>query len=484
MQWAGWLACAGAAALTGCNLAPHATMPVVSVPVAYTEAASWHLARPADRIDESSWWTLYGDPELDRLEGRMDTQSPTLAAALASFGRARAFATQAEAGVFPHLSIGGQVQTDRQSNRRPRRGRGQPNQYLNNDVDVEAVYELDLWGRIANLVRSGRAAAEASAADLATARLSLHAELADDYIMLRGLDMQADVLVRTVASYRAALELTERRFAGKIASMLDVSRAQTQFDDASAQVADVGARRAVMQHAIATLVGLTPEQLSIPPGTAALHMPVIEAGLPSSLLQRRPDIASAESQMTAANASIGVARAAFYPTVSLDLVYGLMASSFNIFSLPDSFWALGPGLTLPLFEGGLRRAEESAAVEAYKLAVANYRGTVLTAFQEVEDSLAQIEFLGREARDEEAAAAAAQKTEQVSGELYKDGATSYLEVVTAQTAALQAERAVADLLARRLEASVALIRALGGGWTEHNLPDTKGLSVAQAGARP
>ena len=469
------------AALAGCDLAPHRVMPVVSIPASYTEAASWHMAVPADRLDPGHWWTLYGDAELDGLEARLEPNSPDLAASLASFGRARAFAAEAEAGLFPQVSVGGQIQTDRQSNRRPRRGRGEPNQYLNNDIDAQAVYEIDLWHRVANEVKAGRASAEASAADLATVRLSLEAELADDFLILRGLDAQADVLARTEATYRQALVLTQNRFAGKISPEQDVSRAQTQLDDASAQVADVASRRALMQHAIATLVGLAPEQLSITPATTLLRLPLIATGLPSSLLQRRPDIASAERQMVAANATIGVARAAFYPTVSLDLVYGLVASSFNIFSLPDSFWALGPGLTMPLFEGGLRHAEESGAVEAYHLAVANYRGTVLRAFQEVEDSLSQIEWLGREARDEAGAAKAAGQTEAIATNLYKDGASSYLEVVTAQTAALQAERAVIDLRTRRLEASVALIRALGGGWTQRDLPDTKGLSVAQAG---
>lgn len=466
--------------VSGCDLAPAYHAPVTVVPVAYKEAAAFAPAQPLDTLPRGPWWASFGDPALDTLEAELEPANPTLAAAAASLTRARAFAAEARAGVFPTLSVGGSINTDRQSARRPLRGSNEPNQYLDNTIDAQARYEVDLWHKVANAITSGRYAAQASAADLQSARLSLHAELAADYIDLRGLDSQAEVLTHAADAYRQAVHLTQNRFAGKIASGLDVSRAQSQLGTAEAALTDIGIRRALAEHAIAVLVGKLPAQLSIAPAGWTLKMPDISAGLPSELLERRPDVASAERQMAAANASIGVARAAFYPTLSLDLLYGLQDTGFNLFSLPNEFWAIGPGLAMPLFEGGLRRAEAGAAMAAYRLAVAQYRATVLQAFQDVEDALAQRRLLAVEAGQTEQALQAARQTLAMDMNLYQDGATNFLDVVIAQAEELHSEQAAADLRTRRMQADLALVRALGGGWRRRDLPDFKHGPMLQA----
>ncbi len=466
--------------MSGCDLAPKYKVPLTTVPVSYKEAAAFAPAHPLDTIPRGAWWTVFGDPTLNALESRIDTGNPTLAAALAELQRARAFAAEARAGLFPALSVGGHINTDRQSARRPLRSPAQPSQYLDNAIDAQAHYEVDLWDRVANSIKASRYAAQATAADLETERLSLHAELASDYIELRGLDAQARVLENADAAYAQAVQITQNRFAGKIASIIDVSRAQSQLGSAQAQLTDIRSRRALTEHAIAALTGRQPAELSLPPAKWDLALPDISPGLPSQLLERRPDVASAERQMAAANATIGVARAAFYPTLSLDMVYGLQDTGFNMFTLPDQFWALGPGIALPLFEGGLRRAEEAAAIAAYRLALANYRATVLGAFQEVEDALSQQRLLAMEAQQEGSALAASRQTLTADMNLYKDGATNFLDVVIAQAEELQSEQADVDLRTRRAQADLSLVRALGGGWDVRNLPDFSHGSLLEA----
>ncbi len=480
-RWQATLAAGLLAALSGCNLAPHYHVPLTTVPVTYREAAAFQPAQPADSLQRGDWWVVFGDPVLDGLEQQVDGASPTLAASLDILQQARAQAAQAQAGLYPTLSIGGQIHEDRQSDRRPTRRPGQANQYLDNSISAQANYEVDLWGRVANAVRAGRYAAQATAADVEGTRLSLHAELADDYLTLRGLDAQSQVLQNAAAAYRQALRITQNRFAGKIASGIDVSRAQTQLGNADAAIIDTTARRALMEHAIAVLVGRLPSEFSLSPTAWTLALPQVSAGLPSTLLERRPDVASAERQMAAANATIGVARAAFYPRLSLDMLYGLQDTGFQLFSLPNDFWAIGPGLALPLFEGGLRRAQEAAAVAQFRLAEAHYRQAVLTAFQEVEDALSQLRLLGQETKQQDAAVRAAQQTVTMTTNLYKDGATSFLDVVVAQTAELQSEQTATDLRTRRVQADVDLVRALGGGWTVRDLPNFKGGMLADKG---
>ncbi len=448
----------------GCDLAPHYHEPVTAIPVSYAEAQGWARAVPADALPRGAWWSIYHDPVLDSLERRIDSANPDLAAELATLDQARALAAEAEAGLFPDIGIGGHISANRQSNRRPLRGRDQPNQYLDNAIDTQATYEIDFWDKAANAVKAGNAAAAATAADVETLRLSLHAELATDYFNLRGLDALAALLDRTVDTYQQALTLTQNRFAGRIASGMDVSRAATQLSDARAQRSDIAARRALAVHAIAVLVGVPPAAFAIAPAPVLVRVPQLDAGAPATLLQRRADIASAERLVAASNAEIGVTRAAFYPNISLNAVVGLQDTGFNMFNLPDSFWSVGPGLTLPLFEGGLRHAEVNAAVASYRQAVAAYKATVLDAFSDVEDQLALLRWLGDEQRNEDAAVASAKQTLTMAMNLYRDGATTFLDVVTAQTAELLAERNALDIRTRRVVASVTLIRAMGGGW--------------------
>ncbi len=460
-----------ASALTGCDLAPQYHVPLTATPVNFKEAATWQKAVPGDHIPRGSWWQMFGDPMLNDLEAQVGKANPTIAAALATFEQARALSAEADSGLFPTLSLGGQVNSDRQSNRRPTRGGGEANQYLYNQIDVQASYQVDLWDKVANSVRAGKAAAQASAADLETTRLSLHAELAADYAALCGFDAQARVLTNAENAYRRALDLTRRRFAGQIASEIDVSRAESQLDAAEAALTEVANQRASEEHAIAILVGKLPSELSIPTREWRLALPEITPGLPSTLLERRPDVASAERQMFAANATIGVTRAAFYPTLSLNLLYGFQDTGFGLLSLPNDLWAVGPGLALPLFEGGLRDAEEAAAIASYKVAVAHYRMTVLKAFQQVEDGLSQIRLLDRESQEMDAAVVAGQRTVNKSTNLYMDGTVTFLEVAVAQTEELRSEQASVDLRTRRMKAAIALVDALGGGWAVHDIPD-------------
>jgi NodT family efflux transporter outer membrane factor (OMF) lipoprotein len=464
------LAAGCVAALTGCDLAPAYHPPVVATPVAFKEAGPWQPAQPADAAPRGAWWQAFGNAELNELEAQVNVGNQTLAAAVAIYDQARAYAQEAEAGLFPSIGIGGTLSQNRQSAHRPLRSASQPTFYGANTLDAQANFEVDLWGRIRDFVAAGRASAQASGADLEALRLSLHAELANDYITLRGLDAEIALLRTTVAEYGRALTLVQNRFQGDIASGVDVAQAQTQLDSASAEISDVVSRRQLLAHAIATLVGMPAPAFALAPSTVPMAQPDIPPGVPSTLLQRRPDVAAAERRVAAANQLVGVARAAFYPSLSLNLLGGFQDTGLNLFSLPESIWSLGPSVSLPIFEGGLRRAELAGAKAAFAQAAAQYRATVLDAFQDVEDNLALLHWLGVSIRDEDAAVAAAKRSVGLALTLYRDGAENYLQVVTAQTAELTAERTALDLRSRRLAAGVGLIRALGGGWTAADLP--------------
>ena len=469
MKKADSLASAGIALalLSSCSLAPPLKVPSVPTAVAYKELGPWTMAQPADRLPRDSWWTLYDSAELDQLETRLIAGNPTLAAALGNYAQAKALSDQARAGLFPTLGVGASVTRNRESVNAPLRGPTTPVNYNNDTVGGSIGYELDLWGQIRNEVAAGEANAAASAADLENARLSLIGQLADDYIQLRSLDRDSAILDATVAAYARALTLTQQRHDAGIAPGLDVSQAQTQLDAARSQVAQTLAQRALMEHAIAALLGESASSFSLKPQIVAITLPQIPSGVPSTLLERRPDIAAAQRRMVAANANIGVARAAYYPSLTLGAQGGYQSTSIsNWLTAPSSFWAIGPNALLSVFDGGLRRAQVAQARAQFDTAAANYRGVAIGAFQQVEDSLATLNHYHDAAEEEKAALDAAQRTLDLSMALYVKGAVDYLTVVTSQTAVLQTQLESLSLDTQRLRASVDLIRALGGGWED------------------
>jgi NodT family efflux transporter outer membrane factor (OMF) lipoprotein len=460
-----WSGAALTLLVAGCSLAPPLKTPEIPTAVAYKEIGPWTQAQPADGLPRDSWWTLYDNAELDELQKKLIEGNPTLAAALANYAQARALSDQARAGLFPALGLSAGVERDRNSLNAPLRGPTTPTYSNSNTIGGSVSYELDLWGRIRNEVAAGEANAAAAAADLENARLSLIAQLADDYIQLRSLDHDSSILDQTVNTYTRALSLTQQRHDAGIAPGLDVSQAQTQLNAARSQAAQTLAQRALMEHAIAALLGVSASTFSIKPEIVDITLPQIPSGVPSTLLERRPDIAAAQRRMIAANANIGVARAAYFPTLTLGAQAGFQGNAFsNWLSAPSSFWAIGPNALLSVFDGGLRRAQVAQARAEFDASAANYRGVVVSAFQQVEDSLATLNHYHDAAVEEKAAVDAAQRTLDFSMVLYKQGATDYLTVVTSQTALLQNQLEALNLDTLQLRASVDLIRALGGGW--------------------
>jgi NodT family efflux transporter outer membrane factor (OMF) lipoprotein len=457
--------------LGACSLAPTLKTPEVPTAQTYKEAGPWTQAQPADRLPRDSWWTLYGSSELDALQKRLIDGNPTLASALANYAQARAVSDQARAGLFPTLGANASVQRARESVNAPLISKATPRYYDDNIAGGSVSYELDLWGQIRNEVKAGEANAAASAADLENARLSLIAQLVDDYVQLRNLDRQSDILDQTVKAYARALSLTQQRHDAGIAPGLDVSQAQTQLDAARSEAAQTLAQRAMMEHAIAALLGVSASTFSIEPKIVDITLPQIPSGVPTTLLQRRPDIAAAQRRMIAANANIGVARAAYFPSLTLGGQGGWQSTQFsNWLTAPSTFWAIGPNALLTVFDGGLRRAQVAQARAEFDASAANYRGTVISAFQQVEDDLANLNHYHDASVEEKAAVDAAQHTLDFSMVLYKQGATDYLTVVTAQTALLQSQLQALNLDTVQLRSSVDLVRALGGGWDESQLP--------------
>lgn len=448
--------------LTGCSMAPDYRPPATPVPRDFKELEGWTAATPMDQAPRGQWWEAFGDPVLNDLEARAEQASPTLAAALARYDQAKASAGIERADLFPQVNAGGDASRQRLSGNRFG-GNGTAPVYDDFSVGATLDYELDLWGRIRNSVKAARADAQASEADLASARLSLQAAVADAYARLRGLDAEAELLRQTVDAFGKAYRLTTTRHDGGIASGIDVNRAKTVLDNAQAQISAVANERAATEHEIAALVGAIASDFSIPVRVQPLRAPELPVGAPSQLLQRRPDIAAAERRIFAANARIGVARAAFFPTLTLGLSGGYQASHGELFSKPSSFWGLGPAsAVLALFDGGRRRAGVRMSRAEYEEMTAGYRETVLGAFRQVEDALAANRHLADQAVSQRGAATAAGRTSELALTRYRDGASDYLEVVTAQTDALEAQRALLAVQTQRMRASVALVKALGG----------------------
>jgi len=464
-----------AGALAGCSLAPaYRTPPTAPPPPAYREAGDWKQAEPADAAARGPWWGIFQDPALDALENRVSASNQNLKAALARLEEARAQTRIARAGYFPTITADANAARERESINSPTYNSLKPGVFNDFQLEGDFSYEIDVFGRVRNTVASARATQEASAADRAVLDLSTHAELATDYFTLRSDDAQASLLDHTVADYAQAQQLTENLYNGGAAPLSDLEQARAQLETAKTQAADIRLRRAQTEHAIAVLIGEQASTFHIDPTPlpADRAPPPVDPGLPSALLERRPDVAGAERLVAAANARIGVARAAYFPVFSLSAVAGFESTAVsNLIGAPSRLWSLGaaspaaaPAGVLTLFDGGLHRAQSAYAHAQYDEQVADYRGTVLTAYQEVEDNLAVLRELEKESVSEAAAVAATASALQQAQYRYQGGIVTYLEVVTEENAALSAQLSAADIQVRRLNASVLLVKALGGGW--------------------
>lgn len=457
---------AAAALLAGCSMAPDYKPPLMPAPATYKEAGPWQPARPADDAIPADWWRVLGDPILDGLELKIASDNPTLAGALARTDQARAYLLQARAGALPQIGVSTNLTRNRQSDNRPLRGSNQPDFYPADTLSGSIDFDLDLWGRVRNSIRSGKAEAEASADDAASIKLSLQAQLASAYVTLRGLDEQIGLLRATVDAFDQADQMTQHRFQGGIADALDTGRSGAQLAEAQAKLADMQAQRALTEHAMASLIGQSASTFSIAAARSALSLPAIPDAVPSTLLERRPDIAAAERRMFAANARIGVAKAAFFPSLSLGGDGGFQNTGIgSLLTAPNLFWSVGPSIVPSLFDGGRRRGQLAAARAVWTETTADYRARTLKAFQDVEDALALLHYLGSEAAAEDRAMDQAALAERTATNRFTKGAVNYLDVVTAQTTALRIRQTAIELRTRRLHATVQLMVGLGGGWT-------------------
>lgn len=450
-----------ATSLTACSLAPPDTLPPVPAAPAYKELGLWQpiAAKPPEA---GKWWTLFADPTLNDLEARIEAANPDLAVAIARYDQARAALRETSAQALPSVEVGGDAGRSRVSADRPF---GSGKTATDNDFKIGAslAYEIDLFGRVRNSIKASAADSRASAQGLAAVRLGLQSALADNYVRMRGLDARITLLNQTVDAFQRAYDLTDTRHSGGIASGIDVSRASSILSSAKAELSSVAADRAALEHAIAILVGESPSTFSLAVAEMPLTPPAIPVGVPSDLLQRRPDVIASAERIAAANARIGVARAAQYPSLALGGGGGFEAGDSSIFSAPNAFWALGPlSAALSIFDGGARRARVKISRAEYDEAAAGYRSTVLTAFREVEDDLARARYLATQETDQQAATTAAERTRDLALIRYRDGAADYLEVVTAQTAALDAQRSLLTVRTSRLQIAVATVQAVGG----------------------
>jgi NodT family efflux transporter outer membrane factor (OMF) lipoprotein len=458
-----------ALAAAGCASRARYTVPATAPSPVYKENANWKQAAPADATLRGNWWEMFGDAQLNALEDEVTVSNETLKAVDAQFAQSRALLRGSRSALYPQVGASPSVVGTQPSGNRAISAFH--DQYADLVLPGSVSYEADVWGRIHSAVEASRGLAQASAADLEAARLSVHAELAVDYFSLRGLDREQDLLNTTVTAYERAVELTNNRFNGGIASQSDVAFAETQLETTRAQAIDVGVQRATLEHAIAVLAGQPASTFSIAASPLAAEPPVIPAGLPSDLLERRPDVAGAERRVAAANAQVGAATAAYYPLLMLTGSAGFESSSFgNWLASASNFWSAGPAALATVFDAGRRHAAADQARAAYVQAAAVYRGSVLNAFREVEDQLAALRLLDEESTVEARAVDAAERSLTLATNRYQGGVVTYLEVITAQSAALTNERAAVNLLMRRMSASVLLLKALGGGWDQATLP--------------
>jgi multidrug efflux system outer membrane protein len=467
-----------AAILAGCTVGPdyHRPQPLggnVLPPsfgsnIVSATNAQWKAAEPAAHLPRGSWWTLFEDRELNRLETMASSNNQQVAASVARFNQARALVGVARSDLLPHFSLLPSYQRERTSANQSDRGlpAGVGHSFNNFTIPLDATWELDLWGRVRRALEAARARMDASADDIGAINLSIQAEVAIDYFSVRLLDVQHGLVRQSIEAYRRSLDLTRNRRAGGVVSDLDVAQADTQLQSAQAQLPDIELRRARLAHALALLCGQPATTFVIQGDKTDLEtIPSLPLSLPSELLERRPDISAAERRMIAANAEIGVAQAAFYPRVTVGGSAGLQSINLgSLFEWPSRFWAVGPTLELPLFTGGRNRARLEAARAGYDETVANYRQTVLASFQEVEDQLAAQRLLATQIQSEAAALRAARRTLEIANNRYQAGLVTYLEVATAQTAALTRELTVGQLQAERLAATASLAKAMGGGW--------------------
>jgi NodT family efflux transporter outer membrane factor (OMF) lipoprotein len=473
------LALAGALlGLSSCKVGPEYKRPPAATPPAYKEippdespqAAEWKKAQPSDAMARGKWWEIYNDPELNALEEQVSISNQNLKAAEAQFREARLNVRIARSFLYPTITTAPSIGNSRTSTG------SAPATYTTYDLPVDVSYQADIWGSIRRSFQGIAEAAQISDAVLENARLSYQAELAQDYFALRGSDTNKQVLETAARSYQDYLKLTQDRFNAGIASGADVAQAQTQLDTTRAQLIDLGVARAQFEHAIAVLTGKPPAEVSVSYGPLKITPPAVPAGVPSALLERRPDIAAAERQMAVANEQIGIAQAAFYPTLTISAAAGLASNQFlNWISWPSRFWSVGPQMAETIFDAGRRRAQVGQAQAAFDATVANYRQTVLNAFQQIEDNLAALRILEDEAKAEDEAVKAAQNSLDISTYQYKAGIVNYLTVITEQAILLQDEVQAVNIHTRRMTASVLLVEALGGGWNASKLPQIQDL---------
>ncbi len=470
---------------TNCTVGPKYHTPVAPVPPAYKELKDWKPAQPNEQNLGGAWWTIFQDPQLDALEIQINVSNQNLKAAEAQYRQARAVLAYNRADYYPTVAVDPSATRARVSANSPTSSILRGATYNDFVLPFDLSYQADIWGRVRKTVESYREQAQASAADLATVNLSLHADLAIDYFQARSLDAQEQLLNSTVKQYEQALELNESRYRGGIASEVDVEQAKTQLETTRAAAIDVGVLRAQYEHAVAILIGKPPAEFSLPPLPLTAPPPHVPVSVPSELLERRPDIAAAERRVAAANAQIGVARTAYYPLVNLGATGGFESGSITtLLNGPSGLWSFGVSAAETVFDVGRRRSLTDQARAAYDNQVAAYRENVLTGFQQVEDNLAAVRILEHEAKVQDEAVLAARRSLDLSIIRYKGGVTSYLEVITAQSAALSDEITAVNILGRRMADTVLLIQALGGGWDRSTLPQPECCGKLASSAQP